>query len=66
MIVNKMVNEEFDSVHFCHDTDSGLKAIIGIHNINLGPALGGLRFYPYKSEEDAIVDAMNLAKGMKV
>lgn len=64
MIIDKMVSEEFDSVHFCHDTETGLKAIISIHNVNLGPALGGCRFYPYKSENDAIIDAMNLSRGM--
>ena len=32
-----------EQVVFCHDKDTGLKAIIGIHNTVLGPALGGTR-----------------------
>ncbi len=64
MIIKKMVAEKFDSIYFCNDSDSGLKAIISIHNVNLGPALGGLRFYPYKTEDDAVIDVMNLSRGM--
>ena len=45
-------------------TISGLKAIIAIHNTVLGPALGGCRMYPYKSEEDALVDVLRLSRGM--
>ncbi|MCP4306552.1 MAG: Glu/Leu/Phe/Val dehydrogenase [bacterium] len=43
---------------------SGLRAIIAIHSTALGPALGGTRFYPYASEDDALCDALRLAKGM--
>ena len=40
------------------------KAIIAVHNTVLGPALGGCRMYPYKSEEDALVDVLRLSRGM--
>ncbi|MFS8641271.1 MAG: leucine dehydrogenase [Symbiobacteriaceae bacterium] len=53
-----------EQVVFCHDRDSGLKAIIAIHDTTLGPALGGCRMWPYPSEEEAIVDALRLARGM--
>jgi leucine dehydrogenase len=43
---------------------SGQTAIISIHNTNLGPALGGLRFYDYASHEDALFDVLRLSKGM--
>nr|WP_282446267.1 Glu/Leu/Phe/Val dehydrogenase dimerization domain-containing protein [Paenibacillus silvae] len=49
---------------FCYDPSSGLKAIIAIHNTVLGPALGGCRCWSYTSEEEAIRDAIKLAKGM--
>lgn len=49
---------------FCQDEPSGLRAIIGIHSTALGPALGGLRMWPYKCEEDAIVDVLRLSRGM--
>ena len=39
-----------EQVVFCHNKDAGLKAIIAIHNTVLGPALGGLRMWPYKTE----------------
>jgi len=41
-----------------------VRAIIVIHNTTLGPALGGIRMWPYESERDAIVDCMRLARGM--
>jgi valine dehydrogenase (NAD+) len=53
-----------EQVVFCHDAATGLKAIIGIYSTALGPALGGTRFYPYASEEDALDDVLNLSKGM--
>ncbi|CAM5999397.1 unnamed protein product [Sphagnum balticum] len=53
-----------EQVVFCYDRDCGLKAIIAIHNTTLGPALGGTRMWPYKSEEEALVDVLRLSKGM--
>ncbi|GEL77390.1 Leu/Phe/Val dehydrogenase [Tenuibacillus multivorans] len=55
---------DYEQVVFCHDENSGLKAIIAIHDTTLGPALGGTRMWTYDSEEDAVVDALRLAKGM--
>ena len=43
---------------------SGLKTIIAIHSTDLGPALGGTRFFAYPSEEEALLDVMRLSKGM--
>lgn len=39
-------------------------SLIAVHNTNLGPALGGCRFYPYASEEEALTDVLRLSKGM--
>ncbi len=55
---------DYEQLVFCQDRNSGLKAIISIHDTTLGPALGGTRIWDYKSEEDAIVDALRLSKGM--
>jgi valine dehydrogenase (NAD+) len=55
---------EYEQVVYNHDAASGLKAIIAIHSTALGPALGGTRFYPYASEDDALTDVLRLAKGM--
>ncbi|MCX8143138.1 MAG: NAD-binding protein [Bacteroidia bacterium] len=49
---------------FCNDNNVGLKAIIGIHNTVLGPALGGTRMWNYASEQDALVDVLRLSRGM--
>ncbi|MFI6345083.1 Leu/Phe/Val dehydrogenase [Streptomyces sp. NPDC050560] len=53
-----------EQVVLCQDRASGLKAVIAIHSTALGPALGGTRFHPYGSEEDAVRDALNLSRGM--
>lgn len=57
-------SEAFEQVAFCHHGPSGLRAIVAIHSTALGPALGGTRFYPYATEEAALLDACRLAKGM--
>ncbi|MCT2589479.1 NAD(P)-binding domain-containing protein [Streptomyces sp. N2-109] len=48
----------------CQDRESGLRAVIAIHSTALGPALGGTRFHAYASDEEAVHDALNLARGM--
>lgn len=53
-----------EQVVYGSDPDSGLKAIIAIHSTELGPALGGTRFYPYESEEEALIDVLRLSRGM--
>nr|WP_295972347.1 branched-chain amino acid dehydrogenase [uncultured Bacillus sp.] len=55
---------EYEQLLFCHDSTSGLKAIIAVHDTTLGPALGGTRMWTYESEEAAIEDALRLARGM--
>ena len=54
----------YEQIVYCSDDSSGLKAIIAIHSTALGPALGGTRFYPYETEEAALVDVLRLSKGM--
>ncbi|SHI36789.1 leucine dehydrogenase [Mesonia phycicola] len=56
--------DNHEQVVFCNDKDTGLKAIIGIHNTNLGPALGGTRMWNYESEYDALNDVLRLSRGM--
>lgn len=54
----------YERVVKAEDSASGLRAIIAIHNTNLGPAVGGTRLYPYTTEEEALTDALRLSKGM--
>ena len=56
--------DNHEQIVFCHDKDTGLKAIIGIHNTVLGPALGGTRMWDYSSEEEAVIDVLRLSRGM--
>ena len=59
--VAKMGHEQ---IVYCHDEATGLKAIIGIHNTVLGPALGGTRMWNYATEEEAAIDVLRLSRGM--
>lgn len=59
-----MEKYDYEQLVFCQDEQSGLKAIIAIHDTTLGPALGGTRMWTYENEEAAIEDALRLARGM--
>jgi leucine dehydrogenase len=55
---------DHEQVVFFHDKDTGLRAIIGIHNTVLGPALGGTRMWNYATEYEALTDVLRLSRGM--
>jgi len=57
-------NRGHESVHYFHDSHTGLKAIIAIHSTALGPAAGGCRMWHYDNEANAIRDALRLSRGM--
>jgi leucine dehydrogenase len=63
-IFSKMKEYDYEELVFCQDKSTGLKAIIAIHDTTLGPALGGTRICEYETDEEAIEDALRLAKGM--
>lgn len=63
-IFETMGQREHEQVIFCCDPETGLKAIIGIHNTTLGPALGGCRMWMYDNEEKALRDVLRLSRGM--
>ncbi|WP_207062789.1 Glu/Leu/Phe/Val dehydrogenase dimerization domain-containing protein [Motiliproteus sp. SC1-56] len=56
--------DRHQNVSFFHDSETGLRAIVAIHNTNRGPALGGCRMWPYASDEEALRDVLRLSKGM--
>ena len=56
--------QDHEQIVFCNDKDTGLKAIIGIHDTTLGPALGGTRMWQYNNEQDALNDVLRLSRGM--
>ncbi len=63
-IFAKMQEHGHEQLIFLQENKTDLKAIIGIHNTVLGPALGGCRMWDYDEEEDAIDDVLRLSKGM--
>jgi valine dehydrogenase (NAD+) len=58
------LGHDHEQVVFCNDPDTGLRAIVAIYSTRLGPGLGGTRFYPYADETEALVDVLNLSRGM--
>lgn len=63
-VFDHMSHYDYGEVHLKRDAATGLMAIVAIHDSRLGPALGGCRFIHYDTEEDALVDALRLARGM--
>jgi leucine dehydrogenase len=53
-----------EEVHFIDNEECGLKAIIAVHSTHLGPAGGGARVWHYAKDDDALVDALRLSRGM--
>ncbi len=64
LVFNNPSFANHEQIVFCHDKGTGLKAIIAIHDTTLGPALGGTRMWPYKSEAEAFNDVLRLSRGM--
>lgn len=63
-LFESLEEDGYEQVIYCSDKETGLRAIIVIHDTTLGPALGGTRMWPYNSEEEALEDVLRLAKGM--
>ncbi len=61
---NNSAFKNHEQVSFFYDQVTGLKAIIAIHNTNLGPALGGCRMWDYANDEEALYDVLRLSQGM--
>ena len=61
-VFNRVEFDNHEQVVFCSDEESGLKAIIAVHNTNLGPAVGGCRMWDYANDEDAVYDVLRLSK----
>ena len=63
-VIKQMLQFNHEQVVFCNDNDTGLKAIIAIHNTTLGPSLGGTRMWMYNTEMEALNDVLRLSRGM--
>ncbi|MSO79426.1 MAG: Glu/Leu/Phe/Val dehydrogenase [Acidimicrobiia bacterium] len=63
-VTGEMMARGHEQVVFVTDVASGLRAIIAVHSTALGPALGGVRFWHYEREEDALLDVLRLSEAM--
>lgn len=63
-VIAQMSQYNHEQLLFCNDNATGLKAIIGVHNTVLGPALGGTRMWMYNNEVEALTDVLRLSRGM--
>lgn len=63
-IFEEMAACRHDQLAFWSEPAAGYRGIIAIHDTTLGPALGGTRLWKYASEDEALVDALRLARGM--
>lgn len=64
VVFDEVARHGHEQIVYGYDEVSGLKAIIAIHFTSLGPALGGTRFFPYKTEQEALEDVLRLSEGM--
>ena len=63
-IFDYMDEYEYEQLVMYTDKQSGLRALICIHDTTLGPACGGTRMWPFATEQEAIVDVLRLARAM--
>jgi leucine dehydrogenase len=56
--------DDHEQVGFARDVDAGLRAIVAVHSTVCGPAFGGCRMWPYRSDDEALTDALRLSRGM--
>ncbi len=63
-VFERLAEYDYEKVVFCNDNESGLRAIVAIHDTTLGPALGGVRMLPYATDDEALNDVLRLARGM--
>ncbi len=63
-VISRMSEHNHEQLLFCNDNQTGLKAIIAVHNTVLGPALGGTRMWNYANEQEALIDVLRLSRGM--
>ena len=63
-LLREMSAHDHEQVIAFQNNATGLRGFLGIHNTTLGPALGGLRIWPYAEEEEALADALKLSRAM--
>jgi len=56
--------EGYERVARAEDGPSGLRAFVSVHSTRLGPSLGGMRLWPYATEDEALDDVLRLSRAM--
>lgn len=64
MHITEKPTDTHEKVLIGRDAATGYHGIIAIHSTALGPAVGGTRFWNYQSEDEALIDALRLSRGM--
>ena len=65
MEITELKEDGYERIVVGIDKEAGLHGIVAVHSTRLGPALGGLRMWPYKSEAEALYDVKRLSRGMR-
>lgn len=64
MVFDAIGDRGHEQVSHFSDPETGLQAIVAIHDTTLGPGLGGTRIYDYETEADALEDVLRLSRAM--
>ncbi|HBC54105.1 MAG TPA: amino acid dehydrogenase [Alphaproteobacteria bacterium] len=64
LAIETLAIDTHEQVIHVTDPATGLNAFIAIHDTSMGPALGGCRFWPFASEDEALADVLRLSRGM--
>ncbi|MFC3957617.1 Leu/Phe/Val dehydrogenase [Halovivax cerinus] len=64
MVFDSLVDGGHEQVSYFSDPETGLQAIVAVHNTTLGPGLGGTRILDYETEADALTDVLRLSGAM--
>ena len=64
MFTEQLFQNDHEQILFCQDKELNFQAIIALHNTCLGPALGGIRYYPYLNLQEATLDVLRLSRAM--
>jgi len=56
--------DDYERVARAEDAASGLRAYISVHSTRLGPSLGGMRLWPYATDDAALEDVLRLSRAM--
>ena len=62
--VSYMEQHGHEQLATCIDRETGLRAMIALHDTTLGPGLGGTRMWRYESGNAALLDVLRLSEGM--